>query len=965
MSVELEPFPLGGICASYLKEIEEELQSSFVKVFVRLIGKSEIAPKALNRLCEKIGTCLGVPKIKCIAEVVKNTIEPDSLLISAIMVTRNVTQQWNIMAGASAIADAAKIRETLRTTVLRQNAGKKLGEDAELVPFAGFTLMEILPEEDLTSKEVCEVYVKPKTASKKVPLIELLSELDADVVSGAGTSIIHAWSSPFRSIWQSLEPELSNRGDDPSEVFVWIDIFSISQHQTYNITPHWLTTTLCDALGTIGSSVLVLSDWTNPIPLKRAWCLWEILATIQQGIELAVIMPSSQRKSFDERVFHDLPTVIKATFDAIDSEHAQATNKNDEIQILSSIRDSIGFDGANLVTKDRLLEWLSMASEVTAKDPDRTRDHLATATFCYRLAKIMSTGQGKHAEATEMLRKAVDIRTVELGPNHELTIECSIALANVYRLQGKVVEAEMTLRKVCESMSSSKGPEHEDTILALATLSRVLVDRGNFEEAEKICEDTLAISESKFGLQDQRTLDMLVTLSQLADLRCDSDMAAQWLRKALEGFQAKLGSDAPQTLNLKADLAGFLAELENFDEAEALFKEASEKLTISVGAAHEWTIKANTGLSVLQKVKEALGPSYTPGKFASKAAVPPTIPETSSVQPDPVDLSTSTRYHATSVSSPQKKISFDPKMSQGANIEAVEEVAEKLTTMRENRHEKIKSNVSTNSHSHSGAASLKLRGWLEKLPIELSQREQERSLRAKNKKKQGSGLNMDNGSGLLNSSANQQAPPKPKSMLLKMASGIGSTLNLGRNDKSERETKRKSVPVLASFSDMNTDAIKLSLVNSKWTKRFFQAQSNQKSSALVYWLSEEDCRNGRDKRDDFPLDDFNSRIFETSPFGPLAFSITGPKGRLHLRAPSAEAKKEWIEGIKEALSFRGNADKAKLFDSNGEVPSSVEERKAFFTGSFVNMDDLLGQHSTILSVGEELLRKSLLEMEDD
>ena len=74
----------------------------------------------------------------------------------------------------------------------------------------------------------------------------------------------------------------------------------------------------------------------------------------------------------------------------------------------------------------------------------------------------------------------------------------------------------------------------------------------------------LTINNGKYGIAHKRTLEALVTLSQLADLNCDSEAAAGHLRKALPGFDTLFGSDAPQTLNVKADLAGFLAELEQF-----------------------------------------------------------------------------------------------------------------------------------------------------------------------------------------------------------------------------------------------------------------------------------------------------------------------------------------------------------------------------------------------------------------
>lgn len=970
---ELEPFPLGGVCAAYLGELQEELDSSFIKVSIKLVGKTDIAPRALNRLAEKLGPCLGGGKIKSFVEVCHPHPAPENtVVVTAIISTKTSAARPSALSLTSNSSQSPqdpshKIREVLKTTVQRQNAAKKLGEEAELVPFAGFSLIEISAEEDLTTEEVCEVYIKPRTAKEKCSLVDILAQDEAEVVGAAGTIVIHSWSSPFKSIWESLEPEIKQRGEDIGNVYVWIDLLSVSQHTMFTVTPRWLTTTLCDAIGAIGSSVLVLADWKKPVPFSRLWCIWELLATIQQGTELTVIMPPSQRASFDDRVFHDLPLVIKATFDAIDSEHAMATQENDEIQILASIRDSIGFDGANLVVKDRLLEWLSDVSEATSKDPLKTGDHLATATFCFRLAKILSGGQGKHAEAEQMLRRAVDIRTVELGPTHDSTTEVQIALANVFRVQGKLSEAEVTLRRVCESMSMSKGPTHEDTLLALATLSRVLVDRGNFDEAERICVDSLAIAETKFGIKDKRTLETLVTLSQLADLRCDSDMAAQRLRKALEGFEALFGVDAIQTMNVKADLAGFLAELENFDEAEALFREASEKLLAALGSGHEWTIKATTGLAVLAKVREGLGPNYTPGKFASKNAVPstkpPTIPEVSDVNSIATSVMANNGSNATAAASstitgnppsPSKKISFDPSLTaSAAKAEVVEEVTEELNSLRETRHEKIKQSHAAKS-SAGGAASRKhFRGWLEKLPIELSQREKERLAR-----KGESQILKANGRKSL---TQDKSAVKGRSMLLKMATGIGSSIGFVKAPE-----KRKSVPNLGtSFTSMSTEAVKMNKINSNWEKRYFLAQSNLKGSSLVYWLTEEDCRNGREKRGDFPLDDYDSRIFETSPFGPTAFSVSGPKGRIHLRAASVDDKQQWIDTFKAALAFRGAADKAKILSRDGEVPKSVEDNKAFFSGSFVNMDSLLGQHSVVLGTGEEMLKKSMADMSDD
>ena len=51
----------------------------------------------------------------------------------------------------------------------------------------------------------------------------------------------------------------------------------------YQVPPDWWFTTFKVAVASIGHTVLVLMPWDDPIPLTRAWCIWEILSTIDDG----------------------------------------------------------------------------------------------------------------------------------------------------------------------------------------------------------------------------------------------------------------------------------------------------------------------------------------------------------------------------------------------------------------------------------------------------------------------------------------------------------------------------------------------------------------------------------------------------------------------------------------------------------------------------------------------------------
>ncbi len=73
----------------------------------------------------------------------------------------------------------------------------------------------------------------------------------------------------------------------------------------------------------IGRTVLVLQPWHAPVPLTRSWCLvrtplragawlrhptaltahllqWEILSTIDGGVELHIALSPAQREAFQE-----------------------------------------------------------------------------------------------------------------------------------------------------------------------------------------------------------------------------------------------------------------------------------------------------------------------------------------------------------------------------------------------------------------------------------------------------------------------------------------------------------------------------------------------------------------------------------------------------------------------------------------------------------------------------------------
>ena len=85
----------------------------------------------------------------------------------------------------------------------------------------------------------------------------------------------------------------------------------------------WWQTTFRDSIAAIGRVVLVLAPWSDPIPLTRVWCLFEIFsAATTDGVALAVRLPPTERPAFEEALAKSF-SVVMDTLVRVQSERAE------------------------------------------------------------------------------------------------------------------------------------------------------------------------------------------------------------------------------------------------------------------------------------------------------------------------------------------------------------------------------------------------------------------------------------------------------------------------------------------------------------------------------------------------------------------------------------------------------------------------------------------------------------------
>jgi hypothetical protein len=110
----------------------------------------------------------------------------------------------------------------------------------------------------------------------------------------------------------------------------------------------------------------------NPLPLTRAWCLWELFCTVETGSKFNVFLGPAEHALFESQLTaagNDLKstrifeTFTKA-FDRIDVSKSMASKDSDLAMILGAVDETPGgCDSLNKIVKDCLVEWLRGAME--------------------------------------------------------------------------------------------------------------------------------------------------------------------------------------------------------------------------------------------------------------------------------------------------------------------------------------------------------------------------------------------------------------------------------------------------------------------------------------------------------------------------------------------------------------------------------------------------------------------------
>ncbi|KAJ3065270.1 Kinesin light chain 3 [Podochytrium sp. JEL0797] len=152
----------------------------------------------------------------------------------------------------------------------------------------------------------------------------------------------HAWEFKFLDVVNALSAFFADKQLNPFATAVWLDVFSVLQHNVQEMQFEWLDTTFMEAIESIGN-VMILQPWSNPLPLRRSWCIYEVYAAHVTGSTFEIALSPSDAANFMAELRNHGADRFNEILKNTSCTHSQTSKPSDREAILGVIGATIGF----------------------------------------------------------------------------------------------------------------------------------------------------------------------------------------------------------------------------------------------------------------------------------------------------------------------------------------------------------------------------------------------------------------------------------------------------------------------------------------------------------------------------------------------------------------------------------------------------------------------------------------------
>ena len=268
-----------------------------------------------------------------------------------------------------------------------------------------------------------------------------------------------------------------------------------------------------------------------------------------------------------------------------------------------------------VVVIDNRGDWVR--AEAVSRERLRTLEKAKGDRHPYTLGAMNNLGDqlrrlGRESEARELLTRAYDLCTSELGPEHGLTTSVRGNLACLAEPADAVREFE-----ACLALARRKlGDAHRLTLVHMANLAVTYHRVGRHEEAIALLEQTRKLRHRVLGPKHPDNIQDLAYQATLHSVLQEHAQADELFEKAVDLALEVLGPEHSRTIDLRLKWGSLLVKQARFGTAEPLLREV-----LAASEHHLWdnAWSATRSKTLLSRVLSAKGEHAEAERFAREA----------------------------------------------------------------------------------------------------------------------------------------------------------------------------------------------------------------------------------------------------------------------------------------------------------------------------------------------------------
>ena len=409
-----------------------------------------------------------------------------------------------------------------------------------------------------------------------------------DVVGEKATKFVSfAYVSDFFDIVQSIETYVVENPEAADDYF-WVDMLVNNQWFALDHDFAWWSSTFKKAVGEIGHMLLMCTPWSDPEPLKRAWCLWEIFCVHITNSKLTILLGAAQEQSFFSTLRSESHSTLMDNFCKLDVEKATCYLASDRDSIFEAINANGGAAGINNSISAMMRDWFEKQAERLVWDEDissvgldtipddellqsvRPFENLCTAGRVYE--ELM-----KYDKAILYYEQAVEGYKEVFGLYHAQTLCWMHKLSNVYQHEDRGKEAKALLLEVSNAYSFMEPGNEESRNLKAEILMTMRMNEaanvsneGRFGEAVKLFQgiiDEVGIDHPAIGSNSAFFFNLGAAYSAQGKL----EMGLEWMEKGIKLIRPE-DSDLPQNVQMLSNISGIHYQHGNVEKAISISK---------------------------------------------------------------------------------------------------------------------------------------------------------------------------------------------------------------------------------------------------------------------------------------------------------------------------------------------------------------------------------------------------------